>query len=398
VLDLDRLQRIRTRIHELAEIDVDGAVFGSGTHEWQLDDPLAPETIASFEREQSVSLPDELRAYLEHVAGGGAGPYYGLLPLPDADDASKLALTDPFIGDLGDASVDRDPERRGGYLPLADQGCGYRSVLVLDGARRGQVLADMREAHEGFVVEAPSFLAWLEDWLDRSLAEWAERSLPDLVRRRDEIPLLDQLEPLLERRVDVPETSTIHPYSEVDRLATLLLLRVHQQRFGEAEALAERIATVDVPDVAALRELGLARIAGAREDPSAQLAAADRGLVGYHWYAQTKTQLLRERERALLELDRRPEAIATMLERADHTRHLHAYYDAAWNLIEDGELEAALQALIRAAEAGVVCEREGPLAERVELTAEGLFDALAADDQADTVEALRERIRLLGLN
>jgi hypothetical protein len=31
-------------------------------------------------------------------------------------------------------------QRRGGYLPLAEQGCGYRSVLVLAGPRRGQVL------------------------------------------------------------------------------------------------------------------------------------------------------------------------------------------------------------------------------------------------------------------
>ena len=52
-----------------------------------------------------------------------------------------------------------DPRRRGGYLPLADQGCGYASVLVLAGPRRGAVLADMREAHEGFLPEAPSLFA-----------------------------------------------------------------------------------------------------------------------------------------------------------------------------------------------------------------------------------------------
>ena len=392
--DHARLDRIRVRLGQLAELDAECVVFGSPTHAWVVHDPLERDTIGRFEHDHEVDLPEQLRVYLEQVSGSGAGPFYGLLGLPASDEAQALALSDRFVADLGESAVDRDPERRGGYLPLAEQGCGYRSVLVLAGPRRGQVMADMREAHEGFIAEAPSFLAWIEDWLDRALAEWAERSLPDLVARREPVPLLDELEPLLERRAEQRETGAIHPYSEVERLDALMLLRIHRGRFEAAEALVERSFTVDTRDAAARRQLGLARIAGARDDAEARLAAAERGLAESTWHA-TKTELLRERERALLDLDRRADAIATMIARADHSRHLHAHYDAAWHLLDDGEVEAALAVLIRAAEHGVGCEREGSLAERVDECAEGLLAALHGDERSEQAERLRASIHAL---
>ena len=391
-----RLHRIRKRIRELTEVDRDCTVFGANGHEWRLEEPLDPATISAFERMWDIELPPELRWYLEHVSGGGAGPYYGLLGLPGSEQARELALAEPFVGDLGDESVAKDPSRRGGYLPLADQGCGYASVLVLGGPRRGEVLADMREAHEGFLPEAPSFLAWLEQWLERALAEWAERALPDIVTRDEALPLAELVIPLLERRgePDWRDPNDLYPSAEVDRLDALLLLRIHQRRFDDAEALVERLFTVDERDPAARRELALARIAGARGDRAAQLAAADRGLEQSGWY-YTETELLRQRESALLGLDRRSEAIDTMLRRAEHTRHLHAYYDAAWSYISDGDHAAAVQVLVRAAEAGVGCEREGPLTERVEECGVGLFEALRSEGQNDDVRRMLELVHEL---
>lgn len=392
-----RLHRIRKRIRELAAADRDCMVFGANAHEWRLEDPLPAETVDAFEAAHGIEVPSELRWWLEHVAGGGAGPYYGLLGLPSDERARELLLAEPFIGELGDPSIAREPSRRGGYLPLADQGCGYTSVLVLAGPRRGEVLADMREAHEGFVPEAPSFLAWLEQWLERALAEWAEHALPDVVARGEPLPLVELVAPLLERRgaPDWQDPTGLYPTPEVDRLDSLLLLRIHQRRLDDAEALVERLFAVDHRDPAARRELALARIAGAREDFAAQLAAADRGLEETSWYA-TETELLRQRESALLELGRRSEAIETMLRRAEHTRHLHAYYDAAWSLIEDEDHDAAVRALVHAAEAGVGCEREGPLAARVEECAEGLLDALRGEGRDEDVEQVLGLIHALG--
>jgi tetratricopeptide (TPR) repeat protein len=391
-----RLHRIRKRIRELTEVDRDCTVFGANGHEWKLEDPLHVAVIEAFERRYGIELPDELHWYLEHVSGGGAGPYYGLLGLPGDERARELALAGWFVGDLGDESVASEPSRRGGYLPLADQGCGYASVLVLGGPRRGAVLADMREAHEGFLPEAPSFLAWLEQWLERALAEWAERALPDIVTRSEALPLAELVAPLLERRAAPGwrDATGLYPTAEVDRLDALLLLRIHQRRFDDAEALIDRLFAVDERDPVARRELARARIAGAREDREAQLAAADCGLEQSGWY-YTETELLRQRESALLGLERRAEAIETMLRRAEHTRHLHAYYDAAWSFIADGDHAAAVGVLVRAAEAGVGCERNGPLAQRVEECGEGLLATLRGEGQDEDGTRMMELIREL---
>lgn len=384
-----RLHRIRKRLRELAEVDQGWSVFGANGHEWRMAEPLAVDRVDAFERAHAVELPHELRGYLELVSSGGAGPYYGFRGLPGDDDARALSLAEPFVGELGDESVAKDPGRRGGYLPLADQGCGYTSVLVLHGPRRGQVLADMREAHEGFLPEAPSFLVWLEQWLERALAEWAEHALPHAVARGEPLPLAELVAPVLERRAapDWRDPNGLYPKSAVERLEALVLLRIYQDRLDDAEALVEQLHAVDDRDAGARRELARARIAGARGELAEQLAAADRGLEQGGWHS-TETELLRQREAALLGLDRCSEAIETMLRRAEHTRHLHAYYDAAWSLVDEGDHDAAVGALVRAAEAGVGCEREGPLAQRVHACAEGLFEALREEGYERDVEEL----------
>jgi tetratricopeptide (TPR) repeat protein len=391
-----RLRRIRNRMRELGEIDSDRVVFGSTRHDWVLDDPLEPALIDAFEARVGVELPEEFRDYLEHVSGGGAGPYYGLLSLPDEARSAELALGRPFVGDGGDESIARSPDRRGGYLRIADQGCGYASVLVLEGPRRGLVLADMREAHEGFVPEAPGFLAWLEGWLERALAEWAQHSLPTILELDEDLPLAAELERVLERRAqpDAVSPSDIYPTPAVERIETLMWLRAYQRRYDDALALVERIYEIDERDRDARRDLALARIAGARGEQQERLEAVARGMTHSAWFVTT-TELLRERERALLELDRRPEAIATMLERAEHSGHLHAYYDAAWFLIEDGEHNAAVAALVQAVESGAGGEEEGSLAERVEACSEGLIGALEANGMHADVDRLRELITAL---
>jgi tetratricopeptide (TPR) repeat protein len=392
-----RLRRIRNRVRELGEIDSECMVFGSTRHDWVLDDPLTAEAVDAFEGRAGIELPDEYRDYLEHVSGGGAGPYYGLEELPDEESLAELDIGAPFVGDGLDESIARSPDLRGGYLPLADQGCGYTSVLVLEGPRRGQVLADMREAHEGFVSEAPSFLAWLEGWLERALAEWAEHSLPTVLELDEELPLAAEIERLLERRAQpgAIQPNDLYPSSQVDRLEALLWLRAYQRRFDEALELVTQVFEIDERDRDARRELALARIAGARGEQQERLAAAARGLECVAWFATT-TELLRERERALLELDRREEAIATMLERAEHSGHLHAYYDAAWFLIEDGEHQAAVGVLVKAVENGAAGEDDEPLAARVAACSEGLIGALEANGMHADVDRVRELIAALG--
>lgn len=380
-----RLHRLRNRLRELGEVDLDLVVFGAGRHEWRVDAPIPAARLDAFEAAHGIALPSELRAWLE-VVGPGAGPYYGLWGVPEPDEAAALCLAEPFVGDLDDPTIATDPQRRGGYLPLADQGCGYASVLVLSGPRRGSVVADMREAHEGFLPEAPSLFVWLEHWLDRALAEWALHALPDLLCHDGELPLAAALAPLLERRAapDWQDPSGLYPTAEVQRVEALLLFYIQQRRLAEAEALLERLHAVDHRDADARRELARARIAGARGDDSGRLEAADRGLELCEWH-DSETQLLRERETALLDLGRRDEAIATIQRRAAHTRHLHAFFDAAWLLVEDGEHERAAAVLRDASEATGIAG--------VEACAEGLLDALRESGRDVDVARLLELVR-----
>jgi hypothetical protein len=115
------------------------------------------------------------------------------------------------------------------------------------------------------------------------------------------------------------------------------------------------------------------------------------------WY-ETRSLLLHERERALDELGRREEAIATAVMRAEHTNHPHAWFDAAWMRLSDGELDAAAALLLRAArESDDDDEHEGSFLGRVERFADGLFGALIEDDREDVAEQLRERLRELAM-
>lgn len=397
-MDRDWAEHVRTRLALLRELDADTQVFGAARHEWTLAPPLTRAALDGFERKAGVTLPDDLRDFLLELGASGAGPYYGLAPLPDDLDAAALAQ--PFVGDAdpGDDAIMKDPERHGGDLELADQGCGYRSVLALTGPHRGQVFADLREAHDGIRPEAPSFRAWYDAWLDRALVEWAQRALPELGDERSPelTAALTAVAPLVERAADpaAPRTTydELYPTSHADRLETLLALRIVQARFDDATAVVERLTAVQTDEPAARASLWRARIAGAQGDALGQLDAADRGLAEAALWAATKTSLLRQREHALRELDRRAELIATTLERARHTREPFAYFDAAWLQLEDGDIEDAAATLMSIGGD----DDEGPArASRALDTSEPLFVALEESDHADAGDALRAHLERL---
>ena len=88
-------------------------------------------------------LPDDVRDFLTRVAGPGAGPGYGLLPLRAAH----------------------------GVVPLAHAGCGNSWVLRLDGAARGTVWMDASGSDETTTQVAPSFAGWFADWLDAAVRD-----------------------------------------------------------------------------------------------------------------------------------------------------------------------------------------------------------------------------------
>ena len=55
--------------------------FGESKHGFRLGPPLGEGELAAFEQVHGVSLPAGYRAFLTEIGNGGAGPYYGLVPL-----------------------------------------------------------------------------------------------------------------------------------------------------------------------------------------------------------------------------------------------------------------------------------------------------------------------------
>lgn len=207
---LDKLARLR-------EADREFRVFGSEQHRYRLGPCLTEMEIQQFEHPHQITLPEEYRDFLLHVGNGGAGPYYGLLPLEksvESEESEFLArpfphanwwngMTPPNWWDV--PSEQREPTQFDprqeeeyfadkhiqGTLCLAHEGCGYYRLLVVSGPERGYIWSDERAGDggvfpiphpsgsyrvEGFylVPEEPqpprvTFWQWYLDWLDEAL-------------------------------------------------------------------------------------------------------------------------------------------------------------------------------------------------------------------------------------
>ncbi len=120
--------------------------FGAARHRYE----LLPTTLRE--------LPDELGAYAAQIAGGGVGPYYGLL---------RLDRTLPIAAPKGVTAWTS-------ALPIAHLGCGYAAVMPPDGS----VWIDARAV--GLVAPIyASFNAYMIDWIDRrTTARWPEGFVP----------------------------------------------------------------------------------------------------------------------------------------------------------------------------------------------------------------------------
>jgi hypothetical protein len=148
------LSTLKDTLAALAAADPELRRFGAAKHRYELAPVLSAEAAAD--------LPDEVRAYATQIAGGGVGPYYGLLPL----GAAK-----PIVAVQGVTAFTR-------ALPIAHLGCGYAAVIPLDGEAKDQVWIDAR----GLGLVAPmygSFTAYVIDWIDRlATARWPEGFVP----------------------------------------------------------------------------------------------------------------------------------------------------------------------------------------------------------------------------
>nr|WSW70821.1 SMI1/KNR4 family protein [Streptomyces sp. NBC_00995] len=169
---------VRTRVAAMAAEDPERPRFGASHHGYRLQPPLTEEAIRFFEKGHGVTLPASYREFLGTIAGGGAGPHYGLLGLTEeGDDEEALhdlraeclragSLATPFPhtterpgpGRGGDADYST-----AGSLVLGECGCGTYSRLVITGTNAGQVWFDDRSW--GGLTPASDFHDWYTAWL-----------------------------------------------------------------------------------------------------------------------------------------------------------------------------------------------------------------------------------------
>jgi len=280
--------------------------FGSDKHQFRLNPPLSEGAVAEFESRAGVRLPENYRCFLLEAGNGGAGPYYGLLPLERWDDAesgeppTRLALPCPLRPDMPEGvdwtqalncEVD---ELFQGTLALVDQGCTYYSLLVVAGDYRGRVInVDMARNTAPYFVHGPGFLSWYERWLDELLwgydGSWFGFGLPgrevDLLaatREQDAPPerVRAALVTLLRIPSLQPETLAAvrgllrHPSARVREQAAPL--------FGKhgVTSAADDLKPLLADEDAAVRKAALAALAelpGVEWEPLARAALLDSG-------------------------------------------------------------------------------------------------------------------------
>ncbi|MFO7566149.1 MAG: SMI1/KNR4 family protein [Enhygromyxa sp.] len=418
-VDRPRLDRIRARLELLACCDPQLQVFGAITHEYRLAPPLAEAEVVEFERRHGVELPADYRAFITTLGNGGAGPFYGLAPLRDAppkygaalDEQTPPSLARPFPlaeawrqgGEPGQPPIPPGTSVYDGVIELSSHGCGYFDVLVVGGPRRGEVWADFTQALGGLVPWYPSFFDAYEAWLDRAFVDWACASPASLLyedtERFDEA--LAIVEPLLERalaQLDSPPGDPAlleYPKDPTLLLAALAYLRARQGRHDRALELLDQIPARSNQDGEARRQLGRVRVFADRSELERALEAADAGLASDRLWFATELELLREKRSLLADLERPDEALEVSRKLAQmQASDLFAQYDLAWELLERELLDDAAACLIAAAERGVGCEKDDPLAQRIEQVAGGLLDALEREGLGERAMVLRERLDL----
>jgi hypothetical protein len=166
-----RLTAIRDRIDVLDRSKLFGARFAQ-----EVRKPVAtPDEIERFEQAHHIRLPHDYRAFLMTVGNGAIGPFYGIHPLGQTTDGpwkphviGTLASTFPHTAPWNlpedrleelqndeddDALVEEYWRPVGGAIPIADEGCNLRDLLVVTGPEAGHVW------HEG-VADFDGYRPW----------------------------------------------------------------------------------------------------------------------------------------------------------------------------------------------------------------------------------------------
>jgi len=377
----------------LATIDADHRLFGARTHEYQLAPPLTEAELAALEAELGP-LPAEYRGFLRTFAAHGAGPHYGLLePRPPAEprDGVLPAPAREFRCEhptAGDASCPPGAHLLDGTLVLADQGRGRRSLLVVVGARAGEVWSDWTRDGQGIAPEAPSLVVWYERWIERALLEWCARAAPRIALDGPSSPA--ELE-AIGISYEIVDRAGDHPAT----LRTLGYLHLREQRFVDAESAFARAAHAGERARSYLA-LDRARVALVQGDARGAAEHARRGLTCDATSPATRDELYDALEHALVAAGRRDDALEVLDQRAaerDGSFDLH--HRLARERLARNDVGGAGAALERAARMANILGQPAPVEDRVPASFEPIIGELRAAGRHVDADALAARATMI---
>lgn len=153
-------------------------------HRFKLNRPASKRALAKFESKHGIELPRDFRAFISELGNGGAGPYYGILPLSKWTD--HIPLADIPTGFLAEPNpIPHSYERSDNWLEtyglteddwcrgtivIASQGCTYYCTLIVSGPCRGRILYVDECLEPPHLLAERCFLDWYERWLDETIA------------------------------------------------------------------------------------------------------------------------------------------------------------------------------------------------------------------------------------
>ena len=208
---------IRERLTEIRDLDLKFSLFGSKVHRYELKPTISESDVADYEKQNSISIPEDYRQFVTEIGNGGAGPFCGISGLPAewnlnnlsapfsytklTRDGSELDLIQQIeVLDESGENFDEQYEKlslkywtdtnANGALHICEYGCALRFFLALNGRERGNIWFDATADFNGFspvsVSKATSlssewchynqdtskrvnFAKWYEAWLNWSI-------------------------------------------------------------------------------------------------------------------------------------------------------------------------------------------------------------------------------------
>jgi hypothetical protein len=162
---------------------------------------------------------------LTQVGNGGAGPFYGVLPLNEAIRDSSPQLPFKWSSQIevnfdNDPDFDRWRDERRGVIDICDEGCGSRTFLVVHGTSFGKIGSDR---FDYIKVHEARFIDYYNNyWLDRNIKTLRNEPLIERIKTGmtkeavieifggayDEVPAPD----ILKREFNDEATKLLIPY------------------------------------------------------------------------------------------------------------------------------------------------------------------------------------------